>query len=200
MDGNYDVIRDGKVIGVAVLQRQGLYFRIRCRCRLEGSAVQRLTLCVGDWETDLGVLVPMAGEFGLDTRIVAKRLPSGEPEFLVGKRREETAPPAEEPAMETMPSPQEAEEAAAQMDLPPENSETAAETMDAAEEVLKTAEFPETVMDTECSAPADAPETPSAPIFAAVAEDEPFPQLARVMEAVYEERDGVPGLLLPPEA
>lgn len=109
MNGSFEVKKNGKVIGTAEIGQQGLYCHIRCRCRLEGTGMQRLSMAVGKRVIDLGILVPMSGEFGMDTRIAAKRLPEGIPEFWVGERaRREAAPEEpmrEAPVAEIQPAP-----------------------------------------------------------------------------------------------
>lgn len=95
MNGSFEVKKNGQVIGTAELRQQGLYCHVRCRCRLEGTGMQRLSLGVGKRVIDLGILVPMSGEFGMDTRIAAKRIPEGTPEFWVGERVRREAPPEE---------------------------------------------------------------------------------------------------------
>lgn len=67
----------GKSIGRVWAERQGLYYVFRCRCRLSGEAAFRLLATCGKNQEDLGILVPMDGGFGLDTRRPVKRLGEG---------------------------------------------------------------------------------------------------------------------------
>lgn len=89
MEGNYDVYLGDKPIGKAYVTREGLYYRIRCRCQLSGEVICKLTVTCDKHQENLGVLVPMEGDFGLETRIAAKRLGEGEPRFRVMPRHEE---------------------------------------------------------------------------------------------------------------
>ena len=73
-------------VGYVRVERQGLYYVFRCRVRLSGEAAFRLLTTCGEKQEDLGILVPMEGSFGLDTRRPVKRLGEGELTFrLVSK-------------------------------------------------------------------------------------------------------------------
>lgn len=79
---------NGKPIGQVNISRQGLYYVFHCRCRLPENQNVRLLARCGEKEEDLGVLVPMDGGFGLDTRRPVKRLGEGSVTFaLAGKPR-----------------------------------------------------------------------------------------------------------------
>lgn len=79
---------NGKPIGQVNISRQGLYYVFHCRCRLPENQNVRLLARCGEKEEDLGVLVPMDGGFGLDTRRPVKRLGEGTVTFaLAGKPR-----------------------------------------------------------------------------------------------------------------
>lgn len=82
--------------GKVQVVRQGLYYVIHCRCALSGGRMYRLFVNCGTGEKDLGIVVPMDGGFGLDTRIPVKRLGEGTMEFrLIPKQepRKETVLP-----------------------------------------------------------------------------------------------------------
>ena len=70
------------------VQKQGLYYRFLCRCRLSGDMLYRLLVSCGGKQEDLGILVPVNDGFGLDRKIPAKRLEEGTPEFRVICNRE----------------------------------------------------------------------------------------------------------------
>lgn len=88
MEGIWEVSCNGEPMGQCQVTREGLYHRFRCRCRLPDGQIRCLILRVGDWERSLGVLVPGAGTFGLDTRIASRQLPQGTPVFTARIRRE----------------------------------------------------------------------------------------------------------------
>lgn len=88
MEKNYEVYFGESTVGRVQMLRQGLYYQIHCRCRLTGNVICRLYASVGDQRENLGVLVPMDGGFGLDTRIPVKRLGEGELRFDAGPKHE----------------------------------------------------------------------------------------------------------------
>lgn len=90
MEGQYEIYRDGVCVGQAQMYRQGLYCCFSCRCRLNGQERIHLKVQCGQTVTDLGLCVPMGEDFGVETRIPAKRLGAGIPEFFLGDRKKET--------------------------------------------------------------------------------------------------------------
>ena len=83
MVGSYEIYQGDKVIGQARVEREGLYYRIRCRCHPEGNEICRITLRCGGLSENIGVCVPMDGAFGLEKKLPCKRLVSGKPEFFI---------------------------------------------------------------------------------------------------------------------
>lgn len=77
----YEVRMGGSIVGRVTMSDQGLYRRICCSCRLSGEVVCRLVAVCGDTRQSIGILVPQADGFGLDTRLPAKRLPAGTVSF-----------------------------------------------------------------------------------------------------------------------
>lgn len=88
MEGNYGVYFGKDQVGKVQLLRQGLYYRFICRCRLSGEIVCRLMVKCGGNRENLGVVVPVDGGFGLDTKLPAKRLGEGTPEFFLLPKHE----------------------------------------------------------------------------------------------------------------
>ena len=83
MEGNYAVNLGQTPIGKAQVIRQGLYYRVICRCRLTGEVMYRLIVRGGGHEENLGVLIPMGGGFGLETKLPVKKMGEGELSFCV---------------------------------------------------------------------------------------------------------------------
>ena len=81
MVGTYEIRQGSSCIGKVTVERQGLYYRITCRCSLTGEVMHHLVVTSGSSREDLGTLVPMDGAFGLQKRVAVKRLGEGEPEF-----------------------------------------------------------------------------------------------------------------------
>lgn len=75
-----------KPIGTANVRREGLYYRIHCRCGISGEVLCRVLVRCGKREESLGILVPQDGAFGLDTRIPVKRVGEGPLTFCAAPR------------------------------------------------------------------------------------------------------------------
>ena len=60
--------------GFASVERQGLYYRIQCRCALTGAERIRLEVSGDLGEVDLGLLVPEGKYFVLSTSVAVRRL------------------------------------------------------------------------------------------------------------------------------
>lgn len=88
MEGNYGVYFGKQLAGKVQVQRQGLYYRFVCRCQLSGEIVCRLSVTCGSSRENLGVVIPMDGGFGLDTKLPVKRLGTGEMEFRLLPKHE----------------------------------------------------------------------------------------------------------------
>lgn len=88
MEGSYGVLFGSQQIGKVQVQRQGLYYRFICRCQLTGDVVCRLLVTCGEKQENLGVVVPVDGGFGLDTRLAVKKIGEGKMEFLLVPRHE----------------------------------------------------------------------------------------------------------------
>ncbi len=88
MQGSYGVYFGSQQMGKVQVLRQGLYYRFICRCQLSGDVVCRLHVACGDKRESLGVVVPMDGGFGLDTKLPVKRLGEGEMSFLLIPKHE----------------------------------------------------------------------------------------------------------------
>ena len=83
MDGTWNVYVEERTVGACRLWREGLYICISCRCERAGEGICRLELRCGEETVDLGVLVPTDGGFGLDRKLSARSIPSGELRFYL---------------------------------------------------------------------------------------------------------------------
>ena len=70
---NYDVTYGENTVGTVKLEREGLYYRLSCRCRVRDNEMHRL---YADGEK-IGVLIPENGDLVLETKVAAKRLKVG---------------------------------------------------------------------------------------------------------------------------
>lgn len=77
MEENYVVSLGGKQVGRAQVTRQGLYYRVVCRCSLSGEVMYRLECACGSRSTSLGILIPCESGFGLETCFPVNRVGEG---------------------------------------------------------------------------------------------------------------------------
>ena len=77
----YQIFLGKEAIGTAQIEKQGLTYCIRCRCKLSGEVVYKIIAKCGEREADLGILVPENGAFRLTSRIPVKKLGAGEIAF-----------------------------------------------------------------------------------------------------------------------
>ncbi len=82
-----EVTVGSRSVGRVQVRRQGLYYVFHCRCTLSGETPWRLEAACGEKKEDLGVLVPMDGGFGLDTRRPVKTLGEGKLRFTLLPKR-----------------------------------------------------------------------------------------------------------------
>jgi hypothetical protein len=83
MISEYDIYMGKNVVGTALVEKQGLYYRFDCRCRLSGDVLCRVMAeCDGHHES-LGILVPRGSAFGLTTKLPVKRFGKGKLKFRV---------------------------------------------------------------------------------------------------------------------
>lgn len=83
MEGTWDVLENGKTVGQCTVKKEGLYYKIQCKC-LEKPGLFRLY-----WgEESLGVLVPQEHTLVLETRQAIKRFASGKPRFSLRQPQE----------------------------------------------------------------------------------------------------------------
>ena len=181
MAENYDITLDASPVGSAQVEKQGLYYRFSCRCKLPDNGFYRIHVICGDKREDLGICVPMGDAFGMDKKLPAKKLGEGKPTFELLPRDWQ---PARLPEIQEM---------------PPEEAETPEETTAVEEHPVEVPAEETPVEDSNsvpesCEASAD-PET-AEPVFLPVSEEEPFGHLDELGNAVMEVRDGEVGILL----
>ena len=89
MTESYDVFLGQQAVGKVYTDRQGLYYRFRCRCQVAGGTICALTARCADEEIHLGIPVPAGDAFTLETRVPVKRFPEGEFRFVLLPRHGE---------------------------------------------------------------------------------------------------------------
>lgn len=81
MSETYDITYEGAPVGTAKLEKQGLYYKLSCRCPLPGDGLYRVHVVCGQKREDLGICVPMENLFGMDKSVPIKRLGEGQMSF-----------------------------------------------------------------------------------------------------------------------
>ena len=79
----YDVKFENQTVGSVFTEKEGLYYRFCCQCKLSKSAVCRLVVSCNGRTTDIGICVPQADGFGLEKRIPAKKIGEGQMQFEI---------------------------------------------------------------------------------------------------------------------
>lgn len=88
MNQCYGVYFGSQLVGKVQVLRQGLYYRFVCRCQLTGDVMCRLEVSCGGNRENLGIVIPMDGGFGLDTKIPVKRIGEGQLHFFLMPKHE----------------------------------------------------------------------------------------------------------------
>lgn len=69
----YEVKFENQVAGKVKIDKEGLYYRFSCECRLPQSGIYRLMAECTDGKMPLGILVFESGKFVLNTKVAIKR-------------------------------------------------------------------------------------------------------------------------------
>ena len=88
MERSYSVTIRGTSVGKVLVQRQGLYYHISCRCYLKGDTIYRLVVSSGTTSINLGVVVPIDNGFMLNTKLPVKKIGEGELSFALSAKQE----------------------------------------------------------------------------------------------------------------
>lgn len=86
---SYDVFWDGQAVGTAAFEKEGLYWKIHCRCDLPDGVPYCITLKAGE-QIDMGLLVQEEDGLCLTKRIAMKRIGDAQPSFVVMRRDKKT--------------------------------------------------------------------------------------------------------------
>lgn len=85
---DYPVMLGNAQVGKVQLRKEGLYYRIFCRCQVSADGMFRLEAN----NENLGTIIPTDNGFGLETRIPVKRLGNGEMRFRLVPKHDSLAP------------------------------------------------------------------------------------------------------------
>lgn len=112
----FDITYEGMPVGTAQAEKQGLYYKFSCRCKMPDDGIYRIHILSNHQREDLGICVPMDDCFGMDKAVPAKRLEGDDLRFeLIPKdwKPQELVPMPQEESdavPETQTQPPEAEE------------------------------------------------------------------------------------------
>ena len=84
----YKITRNGESIGTARIEKEGLYYRFSCCCRLPDRDIYNIYVQSEIESRNLGVCVPRGRDFYLNTRVPAKHIGDGPFQFEARKREE----------------------------------------------------------------------------------------------------------------
>ena len=70
----YDICLGSETVGRATVERQGLYYKINCKCTLSGHTRFRVSVLGSQGEEDLGLLIPTDHFYGLSKSVAIKKL------------------------------------------------------------------------------------------------------------------------------
>lgn len=73
----YDVYQGKERVGQAAASRQGLFYRLECRCHLSPGARYHILAIGPEGEEDLGLLIPDGREFCCVKTVAVKKLGEG---------------------------------------------------------------------------------------------------------------------------
>ena len=80
---DYPIYKGQIQLGKVQLLKEGLYYKLCCRCRSPGEQIYRLTAVSGEARVNLGILAPVGDGFGLDRKVPIRHLGDGDLEFQV---------------------------------------------------------------------------------------------------------------------
>ena len=83
MEGTYPIWLGKEEVGLVIVERQGLYYRFQCRCRIHSEVMCRVTVSCGGHHENLGILVPMGENYILSRMLPVKQFRPGSPEFWI---------------------------------------------------------------------------------------------------------------------
>jgi len=88
LEQNCEIFLGSNVIGMAIIAKEGLYYRFDCRCRFREKGVYRLSAQSDDGLVDLGICIPREDAFGLCTKIPVSRLGEGRIRIFVKNKED----------------------------------------------------------------------------------------------------------------
>lgn len=87
MKNEYSVTYKSREVGIAIVEKEGLYNRIRIDCKLPSGSVERAYAYAGENKIPLGICMPRGDRFCVDKRIAVSKFPAGHLQFVIGDLR-----------------------------------------------------------------------------------------------------------------
>lgn len=79
----YPIYYAGNRVGNAVLEKQGMFYKIRCHCDIQVDKLTKIQMNIEGDALDLGICLKCQNGIGLSTRINTKILEGKNPSFSV---------------------------------------------------------------------------------------------------------------------
>ena len=79
----YQILMDGKNMGTADVNKEGLYYKFSCLCVPPDDKIYRIILRDGNGTRNLGVCVPDGKKYMLNVRIPVKKINGNQFEFFM---------------------------------------------------------------------------------------------------------------------
>lgn len=79
----YDIKMQGRTVGKAAVDKQGLYYRFDCQCGFTDKEVHSVWVCWEGGNRKLGVCIPNGGQYCLKTQVPVKYIPDDGLTFTV---------------------------------------------------------------------------------------------------------------------
>ena len=84
----FAIMMNGKIVGNAIMEPLGLYYRFRCQCAFSDAEIHTIWVRWERGNRKLGVCVPYGTQYLLETKVPAKYFPDSKLTFTVDYREE----------------------------------------------------------------------------------------------------------------
>lgn len=86
----YDIDLKQETVGYATVERQGLYYRVACQCKLPAGTRYHAVAKGHNGQEDLGLMIPVRGIFQCFKSVAVKKLGEGKLSFYLESAVPET--------------------------------------------------------------------------------------------------------------
>lgn len=85
---DYEVKIGNETVGHVTMEKQGLYYKIRCSCRLTGAIIYRLAAKIGKQIINIGICAPKGKYFCVERKLPTKLFGEETPVFSLIPKHE----------------------------------------------------------------------------------------------------------------